>query len=195
MIQKPLLSILIPSIPSRAAMLGELLALLQHQIIDAPVEVMTLIDNKAMTIGEKRDALVQLARGKFCAFLDDDDLPLAGYVKELVSAAKTHPDVDVVVFNQQAWINGKPFVVRFGLEYENEQAQLRSDGTFGDIKRKPFHVCAWRSSLAKKYHFLPLQDGEDWAWVQQLLTEAKSQHRIDKVLHAYRYDDRISEAK
>ncbi len=196
MTERPLLSILIPSIPSRLMMLGALISNLQEQIGDLPAEILVLTDNKRRSIGEKRDALVQIANAQFLAFCDDDDLPLPGYVGELVTAIQAHPDVDVIVFNQRVSLNEKEFTVRFGLEYENEQANLKRNGKYPSvIKRKPFPACAWRADLAKKYRFEHLQDREDWLWVQQLLTEAKTQHRIEKTLHFYRFDDRITEAK
>ncbi len=35
---------------------------------------------------------------------------------------------------------------------------------------------------------------EDWLWCEQMLNEVKTQHRIEKVLHFYRYDRNKSEA-
>jgi glycosyltransferase involved in cell wall biosynthesis len=188
-------SILIPSIPSRQKMLSRLIENINDQIGDMPVEVLSFIDNKRRTIGEKRDALVRIANGRFLAFLDDDDLAHKTYVKDIVSAIHENPDVDVIVFNQEADIDGKKFKVEFGLEYENEQAQLGEDGQYSDIKRAPFHVCAWSSRIAKKYRFEPLQDAEDWLWCKQLIAEAKTQHRINKTLHTYRYNSQVTEAK
>ncbi len=172
-----LLSILIPSIPSRFDM------------------ARALIDNKKRSIGMKRDALVQLAQGRMLSFADDDDFLHPNYCSEIVSAIRDHPDVDVIVFNQHSSLNGSKFTVRFGLEYENEQASKGPDGLYADIVRKPFHVCPWRRELAQKYRFEDCNYGEDWFWVEQLIKEAKTQHRIDKVLHTYIFSDAVSEAK
>lgn len=186
-----LLSILIPGIPSRFSKLKNLICEFQRQIgSDSRVEVLSLIDNKKRSIGMKREALVQASIGRFVAFCDDDDRPRHDYVSELVNAAESNPNVDVIVFNQRAILDGIGFDVRFGLEYENEQAN-----GVQDILRKPFHVCAWRSDLAKKYHFPDSMYGEDWEWAKQLVEEAKTQHRIEKVLHEYRFDSKLSEAK
>lgn len=221
--EKILFSVLIPSVPSRLGTLSYLMDELQRQIGNLPVEVLAFTDNKKRTIGEKRDALVQMANGKYLAFCDDDDWPLPEYIDEIVgvireqrcpqchglsvgcgvirpqecgvcdSTGKT--DVDVIVFNQQVSLNGKEFTVRFGLEYENEQAGVDVDGNYPPVvHRAPFHVCAWRSDLAKKYRFEKSQYGEDWAWSKQLVAEAKTQHRIEKTLHRYIFDDRVTEA-
>lgn len=190
-----LLSILVPTIPSRFAMAERLVKSIEEQIGDLPVELLYLGDNKRRSVGLKRDALIQLAQARFLCFADDDDFLHPNFCSEIVAAIRSNPDVDVVVFNQHATINGKKFTVRFGLEYENEQAQMGPDGEYYDIKRPPYHICAWRSALAQKYRAPDRSYGEDWIWIQQLLTEAKTQTRIEAILHTYRYDDRISEAK
>ena len=69
-------SVLILTIPSRVEKYWT--PLCQHldkQIADTgvKVEVLTLADNKAMTIGEKRQSLLEISRGKWVGFLDDDD--------------------------------------------------------------------------------------------------------------------------
>ena len=53
-----LLSILIPSIPSRFEMVRALVEKLELQIGDLPVEILVFLDNKRRSIGMKRDALV-----------------------------------------------------------------------------------------------------------------------------------------
>ncbi len=191
-----LFSILIPSIPSRFGMAQKLVEKLEAQIGDLPVQVVVLVDNKKITVGEKRDALMQICHGKFAAYLDDDDDCSPSYVSEIVAAIRSNPEVDVVVFNQQVFLNqDSPFIVRFGLGYENEQTNVNPDGTRANIKRPPYHVCAWNTALAKKYRFQSIQYGEDFLWIKQLLAEAKTETRIDKTLHIYRFSDATTEAK
>src|SRR5689334_10344559 len=54
----PLLSILTPAVPARLRQLEWLMAKIDRQIGDKPVEHLILIDNKRRTVGEKRDALL-----------------------------------------------------------------------------------------------------------------------------------------
>ncbi len=190
-----LLSVLIPSIPSRFEMARALIEKLESQIGDLPVEFLYFGDNKKRSIGMKRDALVQLAQGKMLAFADDDDFVHPTYCLEIVNAIRGNPDVDVIVFNQHASINGNKFTVRFGLEYENQQASKGPDGLYCDITRKPFHVCPWRRELAQMYRFEDCNYGEDWLWVEQLIKNAKSQYRVDRILHTYMYSDKTTEAR
>lgn len=193
--QELLLSVLIPSIQSRFAMAQALVNNLESQVGNEPVEILVLTDNKRMTVGEKRDKLNQLGRGRFLTQLDDDDLPSGDYISRLLTGIREFPDVDCQVFNQRASVNGREFTVRFGLEKENQQLDLSIEGVLPDLGRKPFPCCAWRRTLAQKYHYSFKQWGEDWDFIQQLLAEAKTQNRIDHVLHYYRYDDAVTEAK
>jgi len=194
--EQPLLSILIPSIPSRFSLAQALVKKLEDQIGDLPVEVCVFTDNKRRSIGLKRDALVQIASGKMLSFCDDDDDISPEYCPEMVAAIRSNHDVDTVVFTQHACIDGKNFSVRFGLEYKvPEQARLLWNGQFKNITRPPWTVCAWKSSLAKKHSFPDTGMDEDWQWIQKLLPEAKTQARIEKVLHTYRFNSATSEGE
>src|ERR1019366_3651051 len=88
-----------------------------------------------------------------------------------------------------------PFLIHFGLEYENEQANFdKKTGIYPDIRRKPFHVCAWRGELARSESFSDDSTQEDWEWASRLCKKAKTQHRIDRVLHYYHYSDATTAA-
>jgi glycosyltransferase involved in cell wall biosynthesis len=71
----PLLSILVPTVPSRVAtMFPKAIQAILGQITDhKEVELLGLFDNKARTTGAKRNALLDIARGEYVVFIDDDD--------------------------------------------------------------------------------------------------------------------------
>jgi glycosyltransferase involved in cell wall biosynthesis len=189
------LSILIPSIPSRIDKMKRLFDRLQAQVDVGKydVEVLSFLDNKKRSVGLKRDALVQLAQGKYCAFVDDDDEVYDCYVHELAFAAKAR-DVDVIVFNEHCTINnGNIFTVRFGLEYPNEEAHMVK-GRWADVTRKPWHPCAWRTSIAQSERFSDASYGEDWHWCKRLIPKAKTQHRINAVISRYDFNNVTTEA-
>lgn len=191
------LSILVPSLPSRfEKLLKPLLAKLQQQTAHrADVEVLTFSDNKMRSVGLKRDALVQMARGEFCAFVDDDDDVSSDYVESIVACIAANPHADVVTFKQISRINdGNPYVVDFGLHHENEPAEQDGAGRWKDIKRRPYHVCAFRTELAKRQRFPDASYGEDWHWAKRVLMDVRAEAKIDKVLHYYFYRDTVTEA-
>ena len=78
------LSILILSIPSRL----EQYEILQNKLLDQigdreDVEVLSFIDNKSLHIYEKRNVLLQAARGSHLCWLDDDDDIADNYISRL----------------------------------------------------------------------------------------------------------------
>jgi len=193
---RPLLSILTPAIPERLNKLHRLGELLEPQLSAFPhsVEWLALVDPRGQrTIGEKRDELVQLARGQFIAFVDDDDFVQPHYVASLVEAiseivANSEP-VDVVTFRQEAIWCGLRSEVRFNLRAGNEAFQPG-----GVTQRAAWHVCAWRSTLAKRFHFEASNYGEDWGWARHLNLDARSERHIPDTLHTYVHDPIISAA-
>lgn len=186
----PYLSILTPSIPSRiGGSLKTLIDKIEKQIkqnnLEKKVEHLVLVDNKVRTVGRKRDNLVQSAVGQFVAFVDDDDDISDDYVIELVNAIKNNPDVDVITFKQNCFIENYPkSVVVFGLGNDNEPYVPNT--TF---KRSPYHVCAWNRKLAQKYNVPSNNICEDYGWVSHLWREAKTEFFIDKPLHAYIHNE------
>lgn len=190
----PLLSILIPATPRRYhSHLYPLWQKLQRQVDalqkDGEVELLVFLDNRQRTIGEKRDALVQISRGKFVAFCDDDDDVADDYIKELIEAVNSASDeISVITFDQLAVVNGVSAICSFSLAHRNEAfAQPR-------FTRNAWHVCAWRGEMARKIRFPASNYGEDWAWAKHLVIDATGEIHLPLVLHTYRYDDRISEA-
>lgn len=184
------LSILIPSIPSRWRQLTTSFDSLVEKIGDKDIEVLAFSDNKKRTIGEKRDALVKMAKGKYIMFVDDDDELLS--VNEIYEAACKH-DVDVITFKQECRnTDGSTFIVDFGLGNKIEH-NVDENGNYTDCKRPPFHVCAWNSIYAA-YDFPAVNYAEDWGWVKQFVHVAINEFHIDKVLCKYNFDPKITEA-
>lgn len=190
------LSVLILNVPSRfhkaTAIYNKILSQIAGEAV-GNVEVLMLTDNKTRSVGDKRNDLVTMARGEYLAFHDDDDDVADDYIPQLLEGTKSN--ADVIVFNEEATMDGgNPFIVRPGIEYQNEHSR-KVNGKWIDIKRRPWHWCAWKSSIAKTERVPDMSYGEDSLWVSRLFPKVHSQHRIDKVLRYYRYNNATSEAK
>lgn len=189
------LSILTPSVPSR---LGQLIVLCEEvsRQISATgtdeVEHLVLLDNKKRTIGEKRQALLEIANGDFIAFVDDDDWIRRGYVKHLLKAIEEaeQNECDVITFEQMAYFDGKEGRVIFGVGNDNEEWQEGKD-----TLRAVWHVCAWRRTVALQSKFPAKQWGEDWEWAEPLNRLPLSSIHIPEILHEYHYVSEVTEAK
>jgi len=188
-----LFSVLILSIPTRVdRFLMPLYNKMLKQAERYPeVEILCLIDNKSMTIGEKRQALLNCARGKWVGFMDDDDGISDNYIESLVEAMTNHP-ADVITFDQHCSVNGEEFMVNFSMSNPH-QAWIPRCG-IKKILRPPYHMCFWKSEIAKEAKFKPSSYGEDLAWCMEMYPKIKTETHIDRVLHHYLFDDRTSES-
>lgn len=186
--QPLILSILTPAVPSRIAQIDKLCVEIGRQTNGLPVEHLVMIDNKRRTVGEKRDALLRASRGRYVAFVDDDDWISPDYVQSLLGAARANPDL--ITFWQDATWNDLKSQVRFGLGNPNEQFNPG-----GITKRNAWHICAWKRSLAIQSQFPSSNYGEDWAWAAPLcaIPDLREAH-VEKVLHHYIHHQSTTEA-
>jgi glycosyltransferase involved in cell wall biosynthesis len=184
------LSILTPTIPERCYQserfeafsdAGNLAYKIENQIGSLPVEHLLLCDNKSRSIGAKRQALLDIARGQYIAFVDDDDDISNDYVQAILAGIAT--GADVITFHQRAIYNGLESEVHFNAANHDEPF------TPGRItKRAPWHVCAWRRDLVAECVFGESNYGEDLVWARQARRRIRTAHHIPRILHTYRHD-------
>ena len=162
----PLLSILIPCVPSRlslqaSALLAKLEA--QRELDKLDVEILLLCDNKRRPVGAKRQALLEQARGQYVAFCDDDDDVSDDYLLSLCSGAIRGKDV--VTFRQRVIVTGQgEGEALFSLHHASDEPF----GVGAQFKRRPWHVCAYRRELALRGVCTEKNYGEDADWVDQV---------------------------
>lgn len=146
------------------------------------VEVIALFDNKKRTIGEKRQNLIDLAKGEYLTFIDDDDRISDDYVSSIMETLYSNLNTDCVVFDCICCVENRQLkkLCKFGIEFE-----------YGDINNgtewrgKPAHVMVYKSSIAKCHKFSDIGNGEDIDWVKRACLDIKIQTRIDKILYYY----------
>src|SRR5262245_8029198 len=108
------LSILVPSLSTRTEYLHRLLSLLNPQV-SSEIEILIDIDNGTRTIGDKRNALLKRATGRYVSFVDDDDRVSPDYVQQMMAGIEKGVDAVCIqgVFNQDGCDQGifidKPF--------------------------------------------------------------------------------------
>ena len=176
---KPKLSILTPTIRGRE----KSLSILQDKIEagnNGQIEHLILYDNRARSIGAKRQALVDIARGEYIAFVDDDDDISGEYVSSLLRAIET--GADVITFKQRAIQNDAESIIEFGVK--NEDQTFNAGGI---TLRAPWHVCVWRREVVDGCLFGESNYGEDLVWCKQARKRIRTGHHIDKILHTYRH--------
>lgn len=201
---QPALSILMPTLWSRLHLASPLLARLYSEIeadgrggsLHDLVEVRTLLDQKRLTVGAKRDRLLRESRGKFICFLDDDDEIENDYVRSLLAAIRGSPQADCVVYEGAYYVDGEA-AGRFDFDLQY-QSYRNLDGFF---ERTPNHLCPVRRELALRAGFGDLRRGEDTLYARRLRPMLRTQAACldgagkKKVLYHYRYSPSATETQ
>lgn len=187
------LSILVLSVPNRVnSFFPKLMLDLQEQTKDRKdVEILGLYDNKISTVGEKRQNLLNIAKGDYIVFIDDDDRIAPDYVKEIMNVLTKNPQVDCVVFDVMCTLNNKKQIIRkYGVEldYWISDDEKNSSG-------KPSHIMVYKKSIAERHKFPFINRGEDVEWTKRVCKHVKKQIRINKVLYYYDFNSRVSETQ
>jgi len=195
----PILSILIPSIPSRYRILASLAKSLHSQVTYMNTwhpslgEIEIIIDGSerfldgGLSIGKKREKLVTEANGSYLCFLDDDESIAPNYLETLVRLCNENKDV--CTFRSLAKMDNYWTVIDMKLFYQNEEATPNRI-----VRRNAWHVCPVRSKYAKLHTFDDINYGEDWKWFEQVLKHCETEAHTDAVIHSYQHSATKSEA-
>lgn len=189
------LSILVPSVHTRRkTFLPKALDMLYDQVdclsIDEQkeVEILFLVDNKTMMLGNKRNTMIDIAQGKYVQFVDDDDRIAPDFLKTLLSA--TESDADCIVFHAEVRINDQEPKLCY-YSKDNKKDFNRGDAFY----RIPNHICCIKKEVSQKSSFPNIMYGEDSGYSKVLLPHLKSEYKIDKVLYYYDYNIESSETQ
>jgi hypothetical protein len=182
----PRLSVLICSLPSRRALLDKLTDELWMQA-DCSLMVEILVDAaEGGTIGEKRQRLLERARGEFIVFVDDDDWVSHDYVHRILMAILDNPDADCIALNGVMVTSGvspEPFYNSL------EHAEWYSKD--GKHYRSPSHLSPVRRELALAAGFPSKSYGEDHEYAMRLRPLLKKEASIgDAPAYFYFYQPR-----
>jgi glycosyltransferase involved in cell wall biosynthesis len=185
------LSILICAIPSRRKQfLSSLMDNLDQQIKTYKhsgfVQLVVLMDNKKMIVGEKRNFLLKCAKGDYVCFVDDDDRVSADYVRSLHEAIQIGPDC--VTFNSEVRINGKDLKICY---FNGEQNKNHST----HYERTPNHLCVVKREIATRYKFPERNFQEDDEYARRIYPYLKKKVHIDKILYYYDFDQKTTETQ
>lgn len=181
-----LLSILIPTLDERRALFEQLDHALNAQIraagLQETVEILELSDNRAMSLGAKRNRLFERARGEFVAFVDDDDEVAENYVALIVNALRTQPAIDCVGITGTVYFRGMhPHRFVHSLRYDH----YFSRG--GVYYRPPYILNPIRRALAAQFRFAEVSFNEDIDWAMRLARAKilQREYMLDEPLYHY----------
>jgi len=179
-----LLSILMLHVPSYARIekYSQIAPEILRQTNTRPVEFLIIGDNKTMSVGEKRNAALNLSIGKYVCFVDDDDQVPEDYVFELLNGCRK--GADCIVFDMDYWKDEKfAGKVKFDIAHKSNHR----NGKIG-FNWMVNHLCPVRREIALEAQFPDSNLREDFVYAERIMKYLKNQYRIDKTLYTYRFD-------
>lgn len=177
------LSILICTVEYRKPFFNRLMALLKPMIEGFDdVEIVYKSDFALMSIGEKRNYLVNDAKGEYSVFIDDDDLVDSQYLKYVMPILR-EGKVDGVGFKGLIYHNNRldrEFIHKHGQEFVNPDDKT-------PYLRPLNHLNPVRTSIMKQISFLNISHGEDTNYATRLAESGliKETAFIDRCLYFY----------
>lgn len=179
------LSILILSIKDRAELLKRIISELEIQIelynLKDSIEIITEIDNREKTIGEKRNLAKSKAKGEYICFIDDDDMVSRDYLKLIFE--KINNDYDIITFYVDYIRDGK------------RDSVICPSPTLDGIKvgevlywNNMLHLCPHKKELSDKLIFFHRNTWEDLEYSRDLSKLNLKEFRIEDVIYFYEYN-------
>lgn len=177
------LSICIATIESRKTKFDFLVQYLNIIKTD-DVEIVSLCDNKQMSIGLKRQKLLEMSTGEYICFIDDDDMVPVNYVQKIIEGINKKVDCVGFLVRLSGW---GPVDIMCSLSNQ-------WDGWYDNVGGFKYVRCPNHLSVIKREHCLKigykdLRGAEDSDFSLRLKASGlcKTEHFINEELYHYRY--------
>lgn len=180
-------SILTLSLEKRTELRKRLVDILEPQLNDR-VEHLIEIDSGQLTIGQKRNILLNRAKGEYIAFVDDDDRVSPDYVKKILEKIdKSHPDVigmHLIMTTDRVIVEKTFHSIKYRYWYDEpdpDKPWLRR------YFRNPNHLNPVKKEYALKAGFPNDNNGmvEDRLYSMKLLQYLKTEEYIEEPIYYY----------
>lgn len=181
------LSILICTTVERTEMFTKLYSEFMGQIyeldLEDKIEVLFIKDNKEVSVGEKRQRLLEMSQAEWVCYFDDDDFPYPYYIEEVWKAIN-QPNIDCVGINIYMTTNGgNPQRCCHSLKYPVWED--KKDGW--DYVRNITHFNPCKRKIASLVGFNDKHFGEDKEYSDVVTLLCTNEYYIEKPLFHYRY--------
>ena len=182
-----LLTIMLPTTIDRREQFAKLLEEIKRQIVankyEDIVEVIINEDNKEISIGNKRQELLEASSGKWVVGIDSDDWISEDYLHDIVMALKNNPQIDHVGFLEDCDINGEKSLSIFSIRHKHWAENF--DGYDHIRCANPKSVILREKALM--IGFEDIRYKEDRVFSEAVTPLLKSEIFIGKPLYFYRH--------
>ena len=154
------------------------------------IEILVNIDDGTKSVGQKRNEILDRAKGEYVCFIDDDDLVDEEYTSLIMKTIRENEDLDCVGFSGMYYVDGNQVIL---FKHAKEYGGHYKDG-FGIQHRPVNHLNPVKTEYAKQIRF-PEQDfGEDSDYCDRLLESGllKNEVIIDKIMYHYLWSEKGS---
>ena len=186
------LEILVPTVTGRADQFRLLWEELCRQALPFGdrVQGYSMCDDKTMSIGAKRQKLLDAAIQTHVVFFDDDDWPYPHYVADIMSALASDPDCVGQVIDMT--YDGQPSVqCVHSLRFKTwSEAPVKTPGYGRVFLRNVTHRNPCRTSIARQVGFPDLRFGEDKVYSDGVTALCKTEVMVERPGFVYRYSSK-----
>ena len=184
------LSILIPTVVGREKQFNYICAKLTKQIedskLESKIEIITIKDNKEMSIGAKRQQLYNNANGKFAVQIDDDDDVSLDYCVKINEVIESG-NFDCIGYFENCLINGVQQRSVISNQYKQWQTYDKPRNGITYV-RTPFFKTPIRTDICCSVGVSDMRFGEDHDFAIRVLPYLKKEHFIYRDMYYYRAD-------
>jgi glycosyltransferase involved in cell wall biosynthesis len=151
------------------------------------VQILSLCDTKEISVGEKRNILLNKSCGRYVCFIDDDDLIAPDYVIKLMNAINSN--ADVITFCGEYIQNTitTPFSISIVHRGNYNHPNI--------FYRLPNHLCPVKREIALNCMFTDKNFGEDSDYAERINKHIKNEFHIQDKLYFYMYNESTSQTK
>ena len=185
-------SILIPTMPGREKGLAELVATIREKLArlvpQLRYEFCLAFDNREQSIGMKRQRLLDMAKGKYLSFIDDDDAITDEYIEDLWQMIQGgyHTMRLRGQMSQYSFVHSTEVTLTTPMA-TNEEVPV--------FQRPPNHLNPMLADVAKLVPFKDAVHGEDLDWTLALyktkFIETEYRSAPTRIHYIYNLGDRV----
>jgi glycosyltransferase involved in cell wall biosynthesis len=177
------LSICIPTVAGREKLFNELKEFIEKQINgNKDIEIISIYDNKEMTLGMKRQKMYELCKGKYAWQIDDDDWLHDNAIDLIMS--EIDKNMDCITFKELCqYDNQQNKTSNFSLKYK----EWANDTDGYNHVRTPFLKCVIKTKLCLKAGVKDIRYAEDHQFAKDIYPLLKNEVHIDEFIYIYRY--------
>jgi glycosyltransferase involved in cell wall biosynthesis len=151
------------------------------------IEIISCLDDGELSIGAKRQLLLERAKGDYICFVDDDDEVPEYYIEEILRTIETEPDCVGFWGTIVSTRNGAAKKVHYSLHNK----QLRHDMGKDIFLRGIGHLSPVKRSIAMQVGFVDKSHGEDRIYSEGITPLIETEVFIDKAMYTYKTSGNI----